>query len=271
MNARLRTRALSPALGVEVVGVDLTAPIETSTAEELRQLFASRSLLLFRDQDLTTSDQRRLVESLGAISTALLPPVTDDNPEGNFYLSSDYADGRGELQPHSDHCFLEQPLWGISLYAMAVPDSGGETVFSSAVAACRELPPEIVQTAVGKEAVHIYRARTRLGDGIRDPSLPDELIAQHPLIWPHPATGVPVLYVNPMMTTRITGVDPAAGARLLARLLDCVTDPSVTYCHSWRKNDFIVWDNIALLHRRNNYDASHRRLMQRLQLALPAG
>ena len=269
MATRLRTRALSEVLGTEVLDVDLTAPIDDSVAGELRQLFAIRSLLLFRGQDLGPADQRRLVETLGPISTALLPPVTDDNLEGNFYLSSDYADGRGELQPHSDHCFLERPLWGISLYAMAVPDRGGETVYSSAVAACRNLPPEIVNAALGKDAVHIYRARTRLGDAIRDTSMPDELIAQHPLIWTHPVTGVAVLYVNPMMTTSITGLNPDESAELLARLLDSATDPSVTYCHTWHARDFIVWDNIALLHRRNDYDASKRRLMHRLQLALP--
>lgn len=269
MQTRVRTRPLSGVFGAEVLDVDLTAPLEDSTAGTLRQLFASRSLLLFRDQDLTPADQRRFVETLGPISTALLPPVTDDNAEGNFYLSNDYADGRGELQPHSDHCFLDLPLWGISLYAMAVPDSGGETVYSSAVAACRHLPQDILRTAAGKDGVHIYRARKRLGDAIRDPSLPDELVARHPVIWPHPVTRVPVLYVNPMMTTSITDLQHDESERLLAQLLEYVTHPSVTYCHTWRENDFIVWDNIALLHRRNDYDASKRRLMHRLQLALP--
>jgi taurine dioxygenase len=269
MDIRLCTRPLSEALGTEVLDVDLTAHLDDSTASGLRQLFASRSLLLFRGQDLTAADQRRFVETLGPISTALLPPVTDDNAEGNFYLSNDYADGRGELQPHSDHCFLDRPLWGISLYAMAVPDSGGETVYSSAAAACGHLPQDIMRTAVGKHAVHIYRARKRLGDGIRDPNLPDELIAQHPVIWTHPVTRVPVLYVNPMMTTSITELQQDESERLLEQLLEFVIHPSLTYCHTWQERDFIVWDNIALLHRRNNYDASKRRLMHRLQLALP--
>jgi taurine dioxygenase len=265
----VKTEALITALGVQVSGVDLSASLSTDVAAELRRLFAAHSLLLFRDQTLSPDDQHRLVSSLGEVSIALLPPPRSDGDEVGFFLSSEYADGRGELEPHSDHCFLDRPLWGISLYALAAPQTGGETIFTSATGACRDIAPDVERSVAGRTAVHTYRARKRLGDEIRDASFPDELSAEHPVIWQHPVTGTPVLYVNPSMTDHIVGIDPEESRRLLARLLDHLADLSINYRHRWRPGDFIVWDNIALMHARTAYDPAEPRLLYRLQLALP--
>jgi taurine dioxygenase len=265
----VRNKPLTDVLGVEVEEVDLREPLTAQTASELRRLFVERSLLLFRDQTLSEDDQRRLVTALGPLSKRLLPPAEDTLGPPAFYLSNDYADGRGELRPHSDHCFLDEPLWGISLYAHATPTRGGETIYSSAVAACRHLPAPLRQSLDGRVAMHRYQPRERLGEDIRDPTLSDELSAAHPVIWEHPVSGAPVLYVNPWMTRHIVGLEPEESRTLLAALTACVTDPAVSYHHIWHRGDFVVWDNIALLHARTAYDATERRLLHRLQLGLP--
>ena len=269
MNAKVKTQALSNAVGVEVSDVDLSAPLSVAVGDALRRLFAAHSLLLFRNQTLSPEDQQRIVNTFGAVSTALLPPPRSDGDEVGFFLSSEYADGRGELDPHSDHCFLERPLWGISLYALAAPESGGETIFTSTVAARRNLAADVERSVAGRTAVHTYRARKRLGDEIRDVNFPDELSAEHPVIWHHPVTGTPLLYVNPSMTECIVGIYPEESRRLLDLLLDHLADPSINYRHQWRPGDFIIWDNIALIHSRTAYDPAQPRLLYRLQLALP--
>lgn len=261
--------ALTRAIGVEVSDVDLSAPLSDDVVADLRRLFAAHSLLLFRDQTLSPDDQYRVVTSFGEVSTALLPPPRSDGDEVGFFLSSEYADGRGELDPHSDHCFLDRPLWGISLYALTAPESGGDTIFTSTVSARRNLAPDVERSVAGRNAVHTYRARKRLGDEIRDANFPDELSAEHPVVWHHPVTGTPLLYVNPSMTDHIVGMDPDESQRLLARLLDHLADPSIKYQHHWRPGDFIIWDNIALIHARTAYDPAEPRLLYRLQLALP--
>ena len=265
----MKTQALTKAIGVEVDGIDLSAPLSTDVAMALRRLFDAHSLLLFRDQTLSPDNQHRLVSSFGAVSTALLPPPRSDGDEVGFFLSSEYADGRGELEAHSDHCFLDRPLWGISLYTLAAPESGGETIFTSTIAARGNLAPDVERSVAGRTAVHTYRARKRLGDEIRDASFPDELSAEHPVIWHHPVTETLLLYVNPSMTDHIVGFDPDESRDLLTRLLDHLADPSISYRHRWRPGDFIIWDNIALLHARTAYDPAEPRLLYRLQLALP--
>ena len=257
---------VSGSFGAEVRGVDLAAPSTVHDAAVLRRLFLEHSMLLFRDQHLSQGDQRSFIGALGPLSDALLPRGEDG---GAFYLSNETADGRGELAPHSDHCFLDAPLWGISLYAEAVPASGGETVFISAVAAGRNLTAELRSRVSGREAEHTYVARDRLGDDLRDPSLPPSLTARHPVLWDHPVTGVPVLYINPWMTRAIVGVEPEESAMLISALSAYLDDPAISYRHQWRSGDFLVWDNIALLHARTSYDPKETRRLHRLQLGLP--
>jgi hypothetical protein len=55
----------------------------------------------------------------------------------------------------------------------------------------------VVRCAISQTAVHTYRARDRLGDAVRDPDLPHTMSGEHPVLWRHPATGTPILYVNP--------------------------------------------------------------------------
>jgi taurine dioxygenase len=235
----------------------------------VQRLFAEHSLLLFRDQLLSEEDQRQFLQTLGPLSDALPPPTPEASRQTGYYLSSEYPDGQGELEFHSDHCFRDQPLWGISLYAEAVPSHGGDTVFASAAAAARNLPQGLAQALAERIAVHTYRARDRLGDAVRDPDLPDTMSAEHPVVWRHPATSTPILYVNPWMTSRILDLEPAESRTLIDKLISYVSDPSITYRHVWRPGDFLVWDNIALLHARTTYDPAERRLLFRLQLGLP--
>ena len=265
----MEVNELSPAVGVEIKGVDLRQPLPADTAASLGRLFAERWLLLFRDQELSEADQLRFVASLGPVSDALPPPALDNSIGTGYYLSSEYADGQGELRLHSDHCFRDEPLRGISLYAEAVPARGGETIFASAVAAARRLPAGLARSLNGRVAVHTYAARERLGDAMRDPNLPDSLTAEHPVLWDHPVTGSPVLYVNPWMTTKVLGAGQSESRALLDVLLSYVSDSTVQYRHEWRRGDFVVWDNIALLHARTTYDPAEARLLFRLQIGLP--
>jgi taurine dioxygenase len=260
---------LTEVIGVEVREIDLRQPLSDPTAVSLRRHFLGRSLLLFRGQTLSEDDQRRVLTALGPLSTTLLPPAVDDSHPESVYLSSDHPDGRGELVPHSDHCFLDQPLWGISLYAHAAPDHGGETIFNSAVAACQRVPPDLRRSLAGRMAVHVYQPRERLGDAIRDPTLSDELSAEHPVLWEHPVSGAPVLYVNPWMTKGIVGLEPHESGAVLTTLISYLMDPSVSYRHKWHEGDFVIWDNIALLHARTDYDSTERRVLHRFQLGLP--
>ena len=104
---------------------------------------------------------------------------------------------------------------------------------------------------------------------MRDPTMADQLSARHPVVWHHPVTHAPVLYVNPWMTERILGRSSTDSDELLRTLVSYVLDRSVSYRHRWLPGDFVIWDNIALLHARTAYDPAQPRRLYRLQLGLP--
>jgi taurine dioxygenase len=64
----IRSKPLSPALGAEVVGLDLRQELSSTQQDELRRLFDASYLLLFRGQDLSAQDQTRILETFGPVS-----------------------------------------------------------------------------------------------------------------------------------------------------------------------------------------------------------
>ena len=54
----IEVRKLSPAVGAEVVGLDLTASVEPDTIDALEQAFVESGVLLFREQPLSAEQPR---------------------------------------------------------------------------------------------------------------------------------------------------------------------------------------------------------------------
>ena len=47
--AGIKVRALSPGFGAEIIGVDLSRPVDDATAEAIRDIWIEAGLLLVRD------------------------------------------------------------------------------------------------------------------------------------------------------------------------------------------------------------------------------
>jgi taurine dioxygenase len=66
---------LSPAIGAEIVGVDLRAPLEDGQFEAILGAWHHYCILLFRKQHLDTEDQLRFAGQFGELSR----PATNPN------------------------------------------------------------------------------------------------------------------------------------------------------------------------------------------------
>ena len=109
---------------------------------------------------------------------------------------------------HSDVSYELQPPGLTTFFLLAQPQTGGDTLFTSQVAALKRLSPQYVAFLRTLKAVHsgveqaeFSRAGRRGGTVRREPV---ENI--HPVIRKHPVTGEEALYVNRQFTRRIVGL-----------------------------------------------------------------
>lgn len=265
----VQVRRLSPALGAELVGLDLREDQPADVIELARRAFDEHHLVLVRGPELPALAQRRFASWFGRVDTMGYAGGNTASPE--TYISNTRAEGvarEGSLLKHSDYCFFDTLLRGLCLYGEEVPSHGGETVFVNAQRAGMELPPALVARVTGLHARHVYDYRNDYGTArFRIASAPDAPNASHPILLPHPVTGAPILYVNELMTDSIEELPADEGEALLQELFAYLDDPSFRYEHAWQAGDLIVWDNLALQHGRTDIPAGARRSLRRLQIA----
>lgn len=265
---------LSPALGIEVRGVDLAKAVDAATFTELRHAWENHCVALFRDQQLSELDQVQFASQFGELGRAVNDPdpAKGGSHEAILYVSNIRVNGKvtgilpdGEMFFHSDTCYMDCPATASMLYAIEIPSQGGDTLFANGFAAYDALPADIKQTLAGKRALYFYDY-----DGnptVRGKSLAaDAKTAVHPVFRTHPPTGRKSLYVNRLMTWSVLDMPEQDSRNLLAFLFDHQERPEFVYRHQWRPGDLILWDNRSCLHARNDFDPSERRRLRRVTI-----
>ena len=70
----LTTRPLSPGLGVEIQGLDVSEPLDDKTRNEILAEFYEHVALLFRGQNMTVEQQNRFTTTFGDIGKRTVGP-----------------------------------------------------------------------------------------------------------------------------------------------------------------------------------------------------
>lgn len=266
-----RTRRLSPALGAEIIGVDLSEPVSDFLFPRILDAWHQSLVILFRDQHLTEDEQVRFAGRFGPISMSTRGHFQADNP-AIMLISNIREDGKqigalpdGEMHFHTDQCHQERPAMATMLYSIEVPSVGGNTLFANAYTAYETLPAAIKQKIEGRKALNAYdydAAATIRGTRPRE-GVP---AYWHPIVRTHPATGRKALFVNRLMTVAIEGLSDDEGGELLNTLFDHQEQRTFVYEHVWRPNDVLIWDNRCTLHARTDFGDKERRLMRRVAI-----
>ena len=265
------TRPLSPALGLEILGIDLSQPVTPVLASQLEAAWHDGLIILLRDQKLSMEAQVRFAECFG-------PPAKIHTPghraghDAVMLITNVRENGKligalpdGEMHFHTDQCHQERPAKASMLYAIEIPSQGGNTLFANAYLAYETLPAEVQRRIEGRKAINAYdydnasmKRGTKLGDGVPHYS--------HPVVRTHPATGRRALYVNRLMTVAIEGMPEAESDELLNLLFDHQEQRQFVYEHVWRVGDILMWDNRCTLHARTDFSAAERRLLRRVTI-----
>jgi len=264
-------QALSPALGAQIIGVDLREEIDDVCARQMLDAWHQHLVILLRNQKLTEDDQVRFAERFGPPAKIHTPQFLQKHP-AVMLISNIREDGKpigalpdGEMQFHTDQCHQELPAKASMLYAIEVPSKGGNTLFANAYMAYETLPDDIKRRLEGRRALNAYDYDSAAT--IRGAEVPEGAPSYwHPAVRTHPATGRKALYVNRLMTRKIEGLPPQESEELLNFLFDHQEQPQFIYEHVWRVGDILMWDNRCTLHARTDFSPDERRLMRRVTI-----
>lgn len=272
MTANLNLRRVAGALGAEISGVDLSHGLPEATVAGIRQALVEHQVVFFRDQNLTPAQQVAFGARFGPLN--IHPYVA--GMEGHDEVMEIVKEPEDRINFgggwHSDMSFLEQPAIGSILYAVEVPQFGGDTLFASQAAAYDALSPGLKATLQTLNAVHSasreysaqgHSAQKRAGMAIAEA---DGYVGEyvHPVVLIHPETGRKALYVNPAFTLRIDGWKTSESKALLDYLFQHCRYEGFTCRFSWAKGSVAFWDNRSVWHFALNDYPGQRRHMRRV-------
>ena len=124
--SNLLVEPIAGALGAEVGNVDL-ANVNQAVINEIREAFTRYHVLVFRDQDLAPKAQKDFAEYFGSLETHPYIQGLQTDPEVVAIIKEPHETVNFGGGWHSDMSFLTKPPLGSVLYALEVPQSGGDT------------------------------------------------------------------------------------------------------------------------------------------------
>lgn len=254
----------SASIGACIQDVDLKN-LSATDVKFIRNALTEHLVVFFRDQNL---DPRSLHEAANHFGVPVPYPYVAGLPNYPEVVEvikrPDETVNFGGVW-HSDTAYLEQPAKAALLYAVEIPDEGGDTMFTNMYAVYDSLSPGMQRylgrlTAVN-DADNEAIAATRPAGQRKD------LKAEHPVVRLHPDTGRPLLYVNRAHTTQFTDMTREESRGLLEFLFDRIEQPEFSCRFSWQPGSLAFWDNRACQHYPiNDYHGSFRRML-RISLA----
>jgi taurine dioxygenase len=243
----LAVRGLTPVIGAEVTGLDLTHELTEEQLTELKTAFLDHHVLVFRDQDITVEDHKRLAASFGELRPVNPPPEHGDPyvlevataPESvNVFGNGWHADGTADAEPSLGSM--------LHITRMPEPGSGGDTLFANMHLAYDMLSPKLKELLAGLTAIHDGAHAFR---GHKIPAGYEPPASEHPVVVRHPETDRPLLYVNPAYTSRIPQLSADESQAVLDLLFSFVPNRPMLACRvRWEPNTLVFWDNRCVQH-----------------------
>jgi alpha-ketoglutarate-dependent 2,4-dichlorophenoxyacetate dioxygenase len=256
------TSKLHDDFGVEVHGINLRDVTRDKLYPEIRTLFETHSLLLFRGQDLDEAAHRKLAELFGPLEDLRDTPegkpveraiVSNESDSGTLAKTREMRllDIQANFLWHTDSTFLPTPSISNILVGYVIPPSGGGTTELVSTRVGWERLPERLK-ARARDAIVVHRfsqsrklVNVRLAEQAIYTKFPD---TSWRAVWRNPVNGREALYLA-AHACGIEGMSEETGMALIDELINAVTQPKAIYAHQWRAGDVLIWDQRATMHR----------------------
>ena len=254
-------RPFAEKVGAEIVGLDLSRPLNDADFARVHQAHLDYHVVVFRGQQITPQQQIDFSRRFGVLQIHVLKQFLLANHPEILIVSNIVENGQpvglGDAGKywHSDLSYKELPSLGSMLYAQELPSEGGDTLFADMHLAWDTLPEPLRKAVEGRNAVHSYTSRYSHGHNADNwrPTLSAEQLAQvavvsHPIVRTHPENGRKALFVSQGFTTHIVGLPEDESQAILTELYAHSVRPEGVYRHKWQENDMVFWDNRSLIH-----------------------
>ena len=270
MSERLTITPLGPYIGAQVSGLDVTRPLSDNQFEQLYHAVLRHQVVFLREQAITPQQQRALALRFGDLHIHPVYPHAE-GVEEIIVLDTHNDNPPDNDNWHTDVTFIETPPAGAILAAKLLPETGGDTLWTSGIAAYEALSAPFRTLLSGLRAEHDFKKsfqEYKYRKTEEEHQRWQEAVAKHPpLLHPvvrtHPVTGKQALFVNEGFTTRIVDVSEKESEALLGFLFAHITRPEFQVRWRWQENDLAIWDNRVTQHYANADYLPQRRIMQR--------
>ncbi len=275
-------RKLHPHVGAEVSPIDLRQVHDRATLEQLRAGMDAHGVLVFRNQPFTDAEQLAFAERFdgtlhvkpGAAALAAnrfgndaVADISNVDNSGNILKADDRKRiySLGNRLWHTDASFQDPAGRYSTLSARVIPKVNANTEFADMRAAYDALDDAVKQKLEGLKVHHtITRSREVLGFFFSEEEKAKLKGAIHPIVRVNPRTGRKSLYLA-AHAARIIDWPVADGLLFVMELMEHATQRQFVYSHEWHDGDFVIWDNLATMHRATAFDdARHHRELRRV-------
>ena len=237
---------LCTAFGAEIHGIDL-ARITEPQFRLVYGMWKRHHVLLFRGQRLSAPDFDRFAGRFGELDAGA--PWSGNDSEW-----------------HASGAHLEQPPFARIQHAVE-PPARSAIWFANLAAALRSMPPDLVtrlrRLAIRHTGAMQPRRPGMFGQVANEDPL-EVLGTVHPLVIVQPESGEHTLYLGCRRSSWFAGLPLDESERLLNIVWSYATAPAVSWHHTWRHGDVLLWNNLSTLHRHEAGDSG--RQLRRAQL-----
>ncbi|MGA9025805.1 MAG: taurine dioxygenase [Steroidobacteraceae bacterium] len=268
--SELSITPLTPSIGAVVEGMQIAEPLSDARLRAMKNALAAHHVLFFREQRLTPAEQRNFAAQFGPLH---VHPIYPQHAEAHeiMVLDTEVTDLKDNALWHTDVTFTTAPPMGAVLSAQVLPAQGGDTLWSSNIAAYEALSAPMQQFLRGLTATHFIahsfpverfgltaQARERLEEAKRtNPPV------SHPVVRTHPESGRQGIFVNDGFTTHINELSAAESRLLLNFLYVHSAKPEFVVRWKWSAGDVAFWDNRLTQHYAADDYRPARRVMHR--------
>jgi len=243
---------MQPAIGAVVSGLDLHGGWSEEQAESLRRaLYAHGVIVLQGQESMNFDDHLAFAEIFGT------PVAEGPDPERpqitRVEAKASSTEGTASYW-HADGCYQPVPTAVSILRAIDPCSFGGDTCWSSGVAAYQGLPEDVKEEIADLEFTSSLAAvmpadNDSFGTGDNWNKLREQYPeVLRPVVSAHRVTGARSIYANRVWAIDIAGMDEGEGKALIGRLADEFLKPEYQARWQWQKGDVAIWDNRLVLH-----------------------